>query len=77
MYWQPERDPTAHADQDIRERYASAIALWEASQNRDSRGFLPEQHQRWLQYIAAINGELSFERATFWEWLVENGRVKL
>jgi hypothetical protein len=75
MFWPPERDPTARADRDIRERHASAIALRDASHNRDRRGFLPEQHERWLQYIAAINGELSFERAAFWKWLVENGRV--
>ena len=77
MFWRPERDSLARADQTIRERYASAIALWEASHNRDRRGFLPEQRERWLQYVAAINGEISIERAAFWQWLVKNGRVKL
>ena len=77
MYWLPERESTAHADQEIQERYVSAIALWDASHNRNSRGFLPEQRERWLQYIAAINGELRFEHAAFWQWLVKNGRVTL
>src|SRR5688572_206054 len=77
MLWLPGREPTAHADQDIRERYAAAIALWDTSRNLDSRGLSLEQRKRWLQYIAAVNGEISFEHAAFWHWLLKNGRVQL
>jgi hypothetical protein len=77
MFWLPERKHSAHADQEIQERYATAIALWDASHNRDRRGLLPEQRERWLQYIAATHGELRYERAAFWRWLVKKGRVKL
>ena len=76
MFWLPERRHSAHAGREIQERYATAIALWDASHNRDSHGFLPEQHERWLQYIAPIKGEINVERAAFWKWLVEHGRVK-
>ena len=77
MFRLPERDPLARADKAIQERYASAIASWDADHHRDSRGFLPEQRERWLRYITAINGDFSFEHATFWQWLVERGRVVL
>ena len=77
MFGLPEREPTGPADQDIQERYSSAIALWDTSHNRDRNGFLPEQRERWLKYIATVSGELSFERAAFWKWLVEHGRVNL
>ena len=77
MFWRSERDAFARADRAIQERYASAIASWDADHNRDSRGFLPEQRERWLQYVAAINGDFSFEHAAFWQWLVERGRVML
>ena len=75
MSWLPGRKPPGHAHQDITERYASAIALWDASHDRDRRGLSPEQRERWRQYIAAINGNISFEHAAFWHWLVKNGRV--
>ena len=77
MFWQTEREHSAPPDGEIQERYATAIALWDASHNRDSHGLLPEQRERWLQYVAAMNGEISFERAAFWRWLIKTGRVKL
>jgi len=65
----------AQSDRTIQERYALAIAVWDDTHQRDRRGYLPEQGVRSRQFVDAVNGGFSIERAAFVRWLVVNGRM--